>query len=251
MTTALKRRSAKRVPSEALRLRAAAILKDLDERYPDATCELDYTSPHELLVATILSAQATDVGVNKATPALFAAFPAPADYAAAGVDRVAPYLRTLNFWRMKAKAVVESMRVISERHRGEVPRTMDELLQLRGVARKTANVVLGTAFGINEGVVVDTHVLRLAKRFGLTRSSKPGEVERHLMALFPRDRWCDLSHKLILHGRRVCKARGGACATDSLCRRWCRDAASPRSAKPTPPRRARPTGSPSSRRARS
>ncbi len=237
----MKRPTAAR-PAPAAKRRALAILRDLDARYPDPRCELHFRSPHELLVATILSAQSTDAGVNKATPALFAAFPAPADYAAAGVDAVAPYLRTLNFWRMKAKAVVESMRVIAERHGGQVPRTMEELTALRGVARKTANVVLGTAFGLNEGVVVDTHVLRLARRFGLSRSTKPEHVERDLMALFPRERWCDLSHLLILHGRRVCKARGGSCADDPLCRRWCSDAATKRPSKSTRRRRSLPTG---------
>jgi len=238
-------------PSEAKRRRALEILRDLDDRYPDPRCELDFTTPHELLIATILSAQATDAGVNKATPALFAAFPTPADYVRAGVEGVAPYLRTINFWRMKARAVVESMRTIVERHDGEVPRTMEALLELRGVARKTANVVLGTAFGINEGIVVDTHVSRLAQRLGLTRSTKPEAIERDLMALVPRERWSDLSHMLILHGRRVCKARGARCADDPICIKWCRDGARRTSATPTPPRRSRPTGSPSSRRIRS
>lgn len=204
----------------AQKSRAAALLAALDERYPDATCELDFAAPHELLIATILSAQSTDVGVNKATPALFEAFRTPGDFARAGEAKIAPYLRTLNFWRMKAKAVAESMRAVHERFGGQVPRTMDELLTLRGVARKTANVVLGTAFGINEGVVVDTHVMRLAQRFGLTRATKPEQIERDLMALIPRERWSDFSHLLILHGRRVCKARGGSCADDSICRRW-------------------------------
>lgn len=241
----------------AQRARAAQILEALDERYPDPECELSFSAPHELLIATILSAQATDVGVNKATPALFKAFPTPADYARAGEANIAPYLRTLNFWRMKAKAVAESMRMVQERFGGEVPRTMEDLLLLRGVARKTANVVLGTAFGVNEGVVVDTHVMRLAQRFSLSRATKPELIERDLMALFPRERWCDLSHMLILHGRRVCKARGGSCAEDAICRRWCAEgcrsapkrarpqpvSAASRSESPTPRRRSRPNGS--------
>lgn len=211
--------------SDAQRARAMEIHDALVERHPDARCELDHTSPHELLVATILSAQATDVGVNKATPGLFAAYPTPEALAAAGPEGIEPHVRTLNFFRNKARAIAESMRSVVERHGGEVPRTMEELLELRGVARKTANVVLGNAFGINLGVVVDTHVGRLSKRFGLTRHDEPLKVERDLMALFPQEHWTMLSHLLIFHGRRVCKARGGACAEDAICRRFCRNAA--------------------------
>jgi endonuclease-3 len=208
----------------AQRERAKALLAALRRRYPDAHCELAWSRPHELLVATILSAQSTDVGVNKATPALFRAFPTPAAFAAASPERIAPFLRTLNFWRNKARAVHESMLAVTERHGGAVPRTMEELLTLRGVARKTANVVLGNAFDMQEGVVVDTHVGRLARRMGLTRHTDPERVERDLMALFPRKHWCLLSHLLIFHGRRVCKARGGTCADDSICRRFCSEA---------------------------
>ncbi len=196
----------------------------LRERYPDAHCELTWSQPHELLVATILSAQSTDVGVNRATPALFRAFPAPADYARAGADAIAPHIRSLNFWRMKARAVAESMSALVERHGGEVPQSMDALLALRGVARKTANVVLGNVFGINVGVVVDTHVGRLSRRLGLSRHDDPVRVERDLMALFPQESWCELSHLLIFHGRRVCKARGGTCADDLICQRFCSQA---------------------------
>lgn len=237
------------------------ILAALDERYPDPECELDFASPHELLIATILSAQSTDIGVNKATPALFKTFRTPAEFARAGEAAIAPYLRTLNFWRMKAKAVAESMRVVHERFGGEVPRSMEQLITLRGVARKTANVVLGTAFGINEGVVVDTHVMRLSRRFSLSRATTPERIERDLMALFPRERWSDLSHMLILHGRRVCKARGGDCAADAICRRWCAEGSRRATKGATPPqapasspgsptrqRRSRPTGSRNSRR---
>lgn len=204
----------------AQRARAERLLAALMRRYPDAHCELVHTSPHELLVATILSAQATDVGVNKATPALFAAFPTPADYARATPEKIEPYVRSLGFFRMKARAVHEAMSRVATVHGGKVPATMDELLALRGVARKTANVVLSNAYGINEGVVVDTHVLRLSKRFGLSRHSDPAKVERDLMALFPREHWGLLSHLLIWHGRRACKARGGACATDAICREF-------------------------------
>jgi endonuclease III len=239
--------------TDAQRSRAAEIHAALRERYPDARCELDYATPHELLVATILSAQSTDVGVNKATPALFKAFPTPRALADAGAGRIEPLVSSLNFFRNKAKAIAESMRTIVERHGGEVPRTMDELLALRGVARKTANVVLGNAFDIPEGVVVDTHVGRLSKRLGLTRHDDPAKVERDLMALFPQEQWTLLSHLLIFHGRRVCKARGGCCADDAICRRFCSNAkASSRHAtasEATRPRAASPRGetSPTSR----
>ena len=210
--------------SPAQLARARRLLAALKRRYPDARCELDWREPHELLVATILSAQSTDVGVNRATPALFKAFPRPADYAAAGAAGIEPLVRTLNFWRNKARSVHESMRALCERFGGEVPRTMDELLTLRGVARKTANVVLGNAFGLQEGVVVDTHVGRLSRRMGLSRHQDPAKVERDLMALFPRKDWCLLSHLLIFHGRRSCRARGGLCPQDSICRAFCSEA---------------------------
>lgn len=213
-----------RVTAKA-KARAMEIYEALRERYPDAHCELDYANPHELLIATILSAQATDVGVNKATPALFKAYPTPADYAAATPEEIEPYIRTIGLFRNKAKAIVAAMQTIVERHGGEVPRTMEDLLELRGVARKTANVVLGNAFGVNVGVVVDTHVERVAKRFGLApRNASVAEVEKRLMALFPRETWTMLSHLLIFHGRRVCKARGGLCAEDAICRRFCSEA---------------------------
>jgi endonuclease-3 len=211
--------------TDAQRRRARALLAALKRRYPDARCELEWSSPHELLVATILSAQSTDIGVNRATPALFRSFPSPHALASAGAEAIAPHLRTLNFWRNKARSVHESMRAVVERFGGEVPRTMEELLTLRGVARKTANVVLGNAFHLNEGVVVDTHVGRLARRMGLSRHADPERVERDLMALFPRGDWCLLSHLLIFHGRRACKARGASCADDAICRRYCSEAA--------------------------
>lgn len=207
--------------------RAARILAALRRRHPNARCELDAGTPHELLVATILSAQATDVGVNKATPGLFAAFPTPADYAAATPTDIEPLVRTLNFWRNKARSVHGAMTLVTERHGSEVPADMDALLELPGVARKTANVVLGNAFGINEGVVVDTHVGRLSRRFGLVDADEedPKRIERHLMALFPRPSWCLLSHLFIFQGRRSCKARGASCADDPVCRRFCSNAA--------------------------
>lgn len=207
-------------PAEKTRARKLAAA--LAEHYPDAVCELDYTQPHELVVATILSAQATDVGVNKATPALFKAFPTPADYAATTPARIEPYIRTIGLFRNKAVSVHAAMRDVVERFGGEVPRTMEDLLTLRGVARKTANVVLGNAFGINDGFVVDTHIDRLSKRFGLCEpGDNPLRIERKLCALFPREQWCELSHRIIWHGRRACTARGPAkgqpCCTHPIC----------------------------------
>ncbi|MFZ4575922.1 MAG: endonuclease III [Phycisphaerales bacterium] len=208
-------------PKKADLARAGRLLEALRERHPDAHCELIHGSPHELLIATILSAQTTDVNVNKATPALFKRFPTPADYAASSPAEIEPYVKTLGFFRNKARAVHESMKAVCERFGGEVPRTMEELLTLRGVARKTANVVLGNAFAINEGVVVDTHVERLSKRFGLVPSDATvAAVERHLMEQFPRESWCMLSHLLIFQGRRACKARGRGCADDPICREF-------------------------------
>lgn len=201
--------------------RAKKILDALRRRYPDAHCELDYSNAHELLAATILSAQATDVGVNKATPELFKRYPTPADYAAAKIEEIEPYVKTVNFWRNKAKAIHATMTALHEEHDDQVPRTMEELLQLRGVARKTANVVLGNAFGINVGVVVDTHVARLSQRLQLTTHTDVRKIELDLMALFPRPSWCLLSHLLIFHGRRVCKARGPLCSEDAICKKFC------------------------------
>jgi endonuclease-3 len=218
----------------AQRRKARALLAALQRHYPDAHCELVYTSPHELLVATILSAQTTDVAVNKAAPALFARFPTPAHYAAASPADIEPYIRSLGFFRNKAKAVHLAMKDVVERFAGNVPRSMSDLLTLHGVARKTANVVLGNAFGINDGFVVDTHVERLARRLGLV---SPGTtvpmIERRLMALFPRDRWCDASHMLIWHGRRACKARGPRCADHPICRRFGTACELPRRTRPT------------------
>jgi len=207
--------------SAAEKRRALTLLEALREMYPDAHCELNFTSPHELLVATILSAQTTDVGVNKATPALFARFPTPADYAKSTPAEIEPYVKTLGFFRNKAKSVYSSMKDVQEKHAGQVPRTMDELLALHGVARKTANVVLGNAFGINVGFVVDTHVERLSKRFDLVpQNANVAQIERRLMALFPRESWCALSHMLIWHGRRACKARHVPCPTNPICKKF-------------------------------
>lgn len=201
--------------------RAAALLEALEAEYPDAHCELNYTNPHELLVATILSAQSTDVGVNKATPELFKAFPTPADYARSTPGSIEPYIRTIGLYRNKAKAIHAAMTEITHKFRGCVPQNMEDLLTLRGVARKTANVVLGNAFGINAGFVVDTHVQRLSTRMGLTaRESRIPDIERKLMALIPRDKWCEASHLLIFHGRRACKARGVNCSQHEICAKF-------------------------------
>lgn len=203
--------------------RARRLADALRTHYPDAHCELNYRSPHELLVATILSAQTTDAGVNKATPALFERFPTPEAFAASSPAQIEPYIRSLGFFRNKAKAVHGAMTAVAEEYGGEVPGTMEELLSLRGVARKTANVVLGNAFGINVGFVVDTHIQRLAWRLGLvTKAEKddPKKIERKLMALFPRPRWCELSHQLIWHGRRACPARGNKAHEHPICKRF-------------------------------
>ncbi len=213
----------------AAKARADRLYRALEKAYPDAHCELDYTHPHELLVATILSAQTTDVAVNKVTPDLFRRFPTPADFAASRPEEIEPFIRTIGLFRNKAKAVHEAMKTVVEHHGGEVPRTMEALLELRGVARKTANVVLGNVFGINEGVVVDTHVERLSKRLGLAPvDATVAVVERHLMALFPRDSWCQLSHLLIFHGRRACSARLAKCCDHPICREFGRRCELPR-----------------------
>lgn len=207
--------------SAAERRRAGELLKALEAAYPDAHCELNFSNPHELLVATILSAQATDAGVNKATPALFARFKTPADYAASTPEEIEGYIRSIGLFRNKARAIHSSMTDVAVKFGGQVPRTMEELLTLRGVARKTANVVLGNAYGMNVGFVVDTHVERLAKRFALADGDATvSMVERRLMALFPRERWCDASHMLIWHGRRACKARGVTCGAHPICARF-------------------------------
>ncbi len=238
--------------TDAQRARAREMYKALARHYPDAHCELDYRNPHELLIATILSAQALDTSVNKATPALFAAFPTPADYAAATPKKIEPHVKSLGFFRNKALAIHSAMRTVCEEFGGRVPDTMEGLLKLRGVARKTANVVLGNAYGVNEGVVVDTHVSRLAGRLGLSRHSDPKKIELDLMALFPRDTWTMLSHMLIHHGRRVCKARGAGCAEHPFCRTYCSNARVKAPAKKVSSTRRGARGGPRSpRRARS
>lgn len=188
--------------------RAAEILEELYRHYPDPHCELNHNNPFELLIATILSAQCTDVRVNKVTPALFEAYPTPEAMADAPLEELEELVKTTGFFRNKALSLKEASGTLVEEFGGEVPQTMDELLTLRGAARKTANVVLGNAFGINHGVVVDTHVKRISNRLDLTREKKnTNKIERDLMALFPQENWTDLSHLMIHHGRNACKAR--------------------------------------------
>ena len=203
-------------PAEAVRL-----LDGLKALHPDAHCELVHANAFELLCATVLSAQTTDVAVNKVTPKLFAAYPTAATLAAADPKaHVEPLISTIGMFRQKAKNIVGLAKMLVERHHGEVPRTLEDLVALPGVGRKTANVVLGVAFGCPEGVVVDTHVQRLSQRLGLTRETEPEKIERALCTLLPRDRWDETSHVLIFHGRRVCaaiKPNCEGCGVKELC----------------------------------
>ncbi len=183
----------------------------LKEAYPDAHCELDHSNPLELLVATILLAQCTDKRVNLVTAALFKKYRSAADYARAPLADLEEAIKTTGFFRNKAKSLKNACQTLVEKHGGQVPRTMEELTQLGGVGRKTANVVLGNAYGINCGVVVDTHVGRLAQRFGLTKETAPEKIEQELMKLVPQEQWTMFSHWLIWHGRRRCYARKPDC----------------------------------------
>jgi len=211
-----------RAPARAARrfaapdpVRVRAVLEQLRELYPDARCALDFRSPLELLVATILSAQCTDERVNMTTPALFARYPDAQSLAVAPQAEIETMIRSTGFFRNKARSIRECCADIVARHGGEVPRTMEELLTLRGVGRKTANVVLGNAFGV-PGVVVDTHVHRLSQRLGFTAENDPVKIEFALMPIVPRERWIAFSHWLILHGRQVCAARKPRCSTCAL-----------------------------------
>jgi len=193
-------------------IRTRKILSALKRVYPDAHCELIFSSPLELLVATILSAQCTDKRVNLVTAELFRKYRSAADYANAGAAQLEQDIRTTGFFRNKAKNLQACCRKLVERHGGEVPRTMEELTRLDGVGRKTANVVLGNAFGVNAGVAVDTHVTRLSQRLGLTKQKDPEKIERELMGLVPQKQWTLFCHWLIWHGRRRCDARKPDCA---------------------------------------
>ena len=200
--------------------RVSAILAKLDEAYPDANCELRHENPFQLLVSTILSAQCTDVRVNQVAETLYKKYSDPKAFAYATPSELEAEIRPTGFFRNKTKSVMGASKAILERFGGEVPRTMEEILTLPGVARKTGNVVLGTAFGITSGIVVDTHVLRLSKRLDLTRNDDPKKVEHDLIQVIPRERWIQFSHQLIWHGRRVCHARKPKCIEcnlESLC----------------------------------
>ena len=200
--------------------RAPVILARLAAEHEDAEIALDFDGPFQLLVATMLSAQSTDVGVNAVTPALFAAFPDAFAMAEATREELEDLIGSLGLFRQKAKNLQASARILVTEHDGEVPATMDELTALPGVARKTANVVLANAFGIHDGVVVDTHVKRLSRRLRFTREETPVKIERDLMRLFPREQWLEVSDLLIFHGRRVCHARSRqceACVVADLC----------------------------------
>jgi len=196
--------------------RVRAILQKLDEAYPAATCALRHANPFELLVSTILSAQCTDERVNQVTPALFRKYPSPEAFAYANPRELQQDIRPTGFFRNKARSILGASRKIVEEFRGQVPRTMEQILTLPGVARKTANVVLGTAYGIPSGVVVDTHVQRLARRLDLSRNADPKKIEQDLMRIIPQDKWILFSHQLIWHGRRVCQARKPRCMECNL-----------------------------------
>ncbi len=200
--------------------RVKEILRRLDKLYPKAQCALRHNNPWELLVATILSAQCTDVRVNMVTPELFRKYPTPRDLAAVKPEVIEPDIRSTGFFRNKAKSIVGAARKVVEEFGGRVPETMEEILTLPGVARKTANVVLGTAFGKATGVVVDTHVQRIARRLGLTRQESPEKIEQDLMKIIPPNRWIEFGHQVIWHGRTLCLARRPRCAEcllDSIC----------------------------------
>ena len=192
-------------------IRARKIIAALRKTYPDAHCELNYSNPLELLVATILSAQCTDKRVNMVTADLFKKYRTAADYIKASDAILEQEIKSTGFFRNKTKSIKTAARNLVEKHRGEVPKTMEELIALGGVGRKTANVVLGNAFNINIGVVVDTHVARLSQRFGLTKEKDPQKIEQELMKLVPQDQWTMFSHWLIWHGRRRCYARNPDC----------------------------------------
>lgn len=195
--------------SSELRARLALAL-------PEPRCELDFASAWQLLIATILSAQSTDARVNLVTPALFRRYPTPAALGAAPQEAVEELVKSTGFFRNKARAIREASQTLATRFAGEVPRDMEALMSLRGVARKTANLVLGTAHGLATGIVVDTHVARVARRLGLTRASEPEGIERDLCASFPREEWVATGHRLVLHGRYVCSARAPRCAECAL-----------------------------------
>jgi endonuclease-3 len=202
------RRSRRLAPASE---RAPEIFRRLSAEYPDAKCALDHRNPYELLVATILSAQCTDKRVNMVTPALFAKYPNAESLSVANPEELQEMIKSTGFFRNKTKSLLGMASAVSQGHGGAIPKTMDELVKLPGVGRKTANVVLGNAFGLEEGVVVDTHVSRLSQRLALSRETDPVKIEQDLMTLFPRTQWTMLSHLLITHGREICDARRPLC----------------------------------------
>ena len=203
-------------PAGATPARVRAILAKLDEAYPAVTCALTHENPFQLLISTILSAQCTDERVNQVTQTLFPKYPTPQHFAYANPSELEQDIRPTGFFRNKTKSIIGASKKIVEEFGGEVPRTIEQLLTLPGVARKTANVVLGTAFGIASGVVVDTHVQRLSGRLDLSRNTDPKKIEQDLMRIIPQDRWILFSHQLIWHGRKVCQARKPRCAECNL-----------------------------------
>jgi endonuclease-3 len=208
--------AARRESASARSSRAKTLVQRLREAYPDAHCSLDFASPFQLVIATILSAQCTDKRVNMVTPELFRRWPDAAALAGAKQSDLEAVIRSTGFFRAKAKSLLGCARALVDRHGGEVPRTIEELVRLPGVGRKTANVVLGTAFGIASGVVVDTHVGRISRRLGLTRAADAVRAERDLVRVVPRENWIQFSHWLIEHGRGVCSARRPICDDCSL-----------------------------------
>ena len=196
--------------------RVAAILAKLDEAYPAATCELKHESAFQLLISTILSAQCTDVRVNQVAQTLYKKYPTPEAFAYANPSELEQEIRPTGFFRNKTKSIMGASKAIIEKFGGQVPRTMEEMLTLPGAARKTANVVLGTAFGIASGIVVDTHVIRISNRLDLSRNQDPKKIEQDLMKVIPREKWIQFSHQIIWHGRRVCQARKPKCIECNL-----------------------------------
>jgi endonuclease-3 len=203
-------------PSKDPRTQARLVCAMLKRAYPDATCALTHANAYQLLVATVLSAQCTDTRVNMVTPELFRRYPDAASLARAVPAELEDLIRSTGFFRSKTRGLLAAANQVVEHHEGKIPRDLDELTALAGVGRKTANVVLGTAYGIVSGIVVDTHVKRLSRRLGMAKSTSPEQIERELMQLIPRTQWVDLSHRLIQHGRRICLARRPRCSACTL-----------------------------------
>jgi endonuclease-3 len=216
----IRKRAPKKLKGAELAKHAREVVARLKKEYPDAHTELDFEDPYQLLVATILSAQCTDKRVNMVTPALFRAFPTARDLACAELERLQEMIKSTGFFRNKTKSLLGMSNAVVERHDGNIPSTMEELVELPGVGRKTANVVLGNAFGVSVGVVVDTHVARLSVRLGFTNESDAVKIEQVLMKIIPQEDWVIVSHLLIFHGRRVCVARlprCAACVLNDIC----------------------------------